>query len=60
MTLSCGYSVCFLTPVHQVLPPTGAHLLEPAVSEQPEPSGDGDGPAGAERTIQEGHPEQRL
>lgn len=53
-------TVSFLTPVHQVLPPTGAHLLEPAISEQPEPSRDGDGHAGAERKIQERHPKQRI
>lgn len=52
---------CFLLPpVHQVLPPPGAHLLEPTVPEQPESGGDGDGPAGAAGTVQTGHSQQRL
>lgn len=48
------------TAILQVLPPQGTHLLEPPVSEQPEPCGDGDGHVGVEGKIQEGHPQQWL
>lgn len=51
---------CLFMCVHQVFPATRAHLLEQTVFEQPQPSGDGAGPARAEGKTEKGHPQQWL